>query len=186
MSTKSYIAAVLTSALLVLPATYDDVIADSQSEVGNLLTVTEVQEVKPASAYERLSHQQRVWMGALEWCESRGKKEAVNPNDVDNTPSYYSFQFKPSTFKEFGEKYEVLSKGLTTKEVMEKMKDHSLQQEIVAKMITDKKVNLRNQFPACTRSLGLPDRTPSDQEMAYRTSKEVKVTDTSLAQAAQN
>lgn len=167
MSTKTYIATVVASALLVLQAAYSNAIADSLADDSDNLTVTKSIEAIPVSAYDRLTHQQKIWVGALEWCESRGNKQAINPNDVDNTPSYYSFQFKPTTFKEFGEKYGVIEKGMSLAAAMEKMKDHVLQREIVARMITDKKVNMRRQFPACTKSLGLPDRAPSDQELAY-------------------
>jgi hypothetical protein len=110
------------------------------------------------SAYDALTHQQRVWINALEWCESKGDHGAINPNDVDNTPSYYSFQFKPSTFKYYGEKYSVIESGLSQSSINQKIKSHELQREIVANMLNDRTVNMRQQFPACVRSLGLPKR----------------------------
>ena len=95
-----------------------------------------------------LNHQQGVWLGALEWCESRGIKTAINPNDNDGTASYYSFQFKPSTFAHLAQKYAVQGK----------ISDYEAQKEIVKRMITDKSVNLAKQFPGCVKKLGLPPR----------------------------
>lgn len=93
-----------------------------------------------------LTHQQDVWLSALEWCESRGDNSAVNPEDSDGTPSYYAFQFKPSTFDYFSKKYGVNGK----------ISDYKAQRQIVAKMLLDEDVDLRRQFPACVKQLGLP------------------------------
>lgn len=103
------------------------------------------------------THQQEVWRYVLEWCESRGVQTAVNPNDRDNTPSYYSFQWKPSTFRYFGEKYGLIEKGLTSEEIMEKMKDYGLQVLILNEMIGEReKINWTQQFPDCVRKYGPP------------------------------
>ncbi len=95
-----------------------------------------------------LSHQQEIWLAALEFCESRGVKTAINPHDLDGTPSYYSFQFKPSTFELYARIYGV--KG--------KISEYESQKEIVSNMIVDKTVNFKQQFPDCTRRLGRPPR----------------------------
>ena len=156
MKFKKYLAAGVILTLSVLLVGNDGVIADVQPEVTPIINTVQTVEKQPVSAYDSLSHQQKVWLGALEWCESKGIPASVNPNDVDNTPSYYSFQFKPSTFKYYGEKYNVISTGISDKLLSEKLKDHSLQREIVANMLNDNSVNMRKQFPACVRSLGLP------------------------------
>lgn len=156
MKFKKYFAAGVILTLSVLLIGNDGVIADVQPEVTQLINPAQTVEKTPVSAYDSLSHQQQVWLGALEWCESKGTPSMINPNDVDNTPSYYSFQFKPSTFKYYGEKYGVINEGLSDKVLSEKLKDHFLQREIVSNMINDKSVNMRKQFPACVRSLGLP------------------------------
>ena len=162
MNLKKIIAASFFVTLLALFLDNDGVIADVQPEVINRSNPAQVVEEKPVSAYDSLNHQQQVWINALEWCESKGKYDAINPNDVDNTPSYYSFQFKPSTFKYYGEKYEVIDTGLSDKQISEKIKSHFLQREIVANMLNDKSVNMQKQFPACVRSLGLPKRYLKD------------------------
>lgn len=106
-----------------------------------------------------LSHQQDVWRSVLEWCESRGNHEAINAVDLDGTPSYYSFQFKPGTFRGYGEQYGVIKKGLTQTELMEALKSYELQKKIVGYMILDPKINWHQQFPACVRMHGLPPRS---------------------------
>lgn len=156
MKLKKIFAASVILTLSVLLLGNDGVIADVQPEVTQIINPVQSVEKAPVSAYDSLSHQQQVWLGALEWCESKGTPSMVNPNDVDNTPSYYSFQFKPSTFRYYGEKYNVIDAGLSSQALNEKLKDHSTQREIVANMLNDKSVNMRKQFPACVRTLGLP------------------------------
>ena len=105
---------------------------------------------------DTVSHAKSIYISSLEWCESRGKYTAINPNDRDNTPSYYSFQWKPGTFKWLGEKYGLIDKGLSDKQVMKVMKDYDIQRKIVERMITDKDIKMKGQFPDCVRKLGLP------------------------------
>ena len=105
---------------------------------------------------DKITHQQEVWLHALEWCESRGLKTAINPKDLDGTPSYYSFQFKPSTFKQFGIKYGLFSKKISDAEVKAKLDDYALQKKIVATMINDARVIWTREFPVCVRKLGRP------------------------------
>lgn len=106
-----------------------------------------------------LTHQQEVWRSALEWCESNGVKNAINSEDKDGTPSYYSWQFKPSTFQALGIKYGVLPKTTTAKEISELIKDYQLQRDIVGYMILDKSTRWGQQFPHCTKhKIGNPPR----------------------------
>ena len=95
-----------------------------------------------------LSYAQKAWLGSLEWCESRGQPDAVNPEDSDGTPSYGILQFKPSTFDEFAKRYGIA----TTTGYM----DPEVQEEIVTQMILRGDVNWSRQFPACTKKLGYP------------------------------
>ena len=114
------------------------------------------EQLKVAVQEPIVSHRQATWISALEWCESNGNPEAVNLKDKDGTPSYYSFQFKPETFRYYGEMYSVIEKKLTNEKIMELMKSNEIQREIVEHMVLDKAVNFRQQFPACTKKLGLP------------------------------
>lgn len=107
------------------------------------------------------THAQNVWLHALEWCESRGKQSAVNPEDRDGTPSYYSFQFKPSTFKAYALRYELLepSELDTAEELMAQMSVYENQKAIVTEMLNDPKVRWNNEFPDCTmRKVGMPPK----------------------------
>lgn len=114
-------------------------------------------EAASVEAAEPLSHAQETWLSALEWCESRGKPSAINPMDSDGTPSYYSFQFKPGTFRWLGEKYEVISKGQSDIALMSLMKKTELQRQIVSRMIKDKDIDMSDQFPDCVlNKIGFP------------------------------
>jgi hypothetical protein len=103
-----------------------------------------------------LTAEQRAWLGALEWCESKGDNEAVNWKDKDGTPSYYSFQFKPSTFKAYAEKYGLIKEGMTGQEIMEAMKIHMITSAVVANMILDPAIDWDREFPGCVKKLGWP------------------------------
>jgi hypothetical protein len=105
-----------------------------------------------------LNHEQEVWLHALEWCESGGRVTEINKKDVDGTPSYFSFQFKPSTFKAFGIKYGLFGNSIGDIEIKNKLADYNLQKKIVSFMINDTQVNWRREFPDCTRRLGFPPR----------------------------
>lgn len=107
-----------------------------------------------------LDHKLETWLSALEWCESQGVGTAVNEVDLDGTPSYFWYQFKPGTFVAFGKQYGLLASSTTAASVLEKeMKDYELTREIVRRMARDPQVNLRKQFPDCiNRKIGLPPR----------------------------
>lgn len=105
-----------------------------------------------------LIHRQEVWISSLEWCESRGKNSALNKKDLDGTPSYSNFQWKPSTLLNFGKKYDFITTDKTIKDVPELLKDYELQRSIVRKMINDPQVKLKGQFPGCVKKLGLPPK----------------------------
>lgn len=104
-----------------------------------------------------LPHRQEAWVHALEWCESRAKNEAINPEDKDGTPSYYNWQFKPETFRALAEKYGIIEKGLDNSRIMELLKDYELQHKTINAMVTDgKNQNWEQLFPACVARLGRP------------------------------
>lgn len=100
----------------------------------------------------QVTHAQAVWISALEWCESRGRPTAVNAKDRDGTPSYYSFQFKPSTFQAMKIRYGIEG-------VIESQED---QQKILEAMVLDTKITNNewrySLFPGCVAKLGLPPR----------------------------
>lgn len=113
---------------------------------------------KAEQIQSKLTHKQEVWLYALEWCESRGDLTAINPKDKDGTPSYYSFQFKPSTLKYYGQMYGLIEEEISNKVLMEKLKSYELQKSIVTEMILDPGIKWRQQFPDCVKKLGLPPK----------------------------
>jgi len=131
-------------------------------------TILMKKQVEPlkTETIDPLTHEQRVWLGALEWCESRGKTGAVKPKDRDNTPSYYSFQFKPGTFVQYGEKYGLIQPELKEGEIMELMKNYTITYKIMERMVLDTDITnkqWRNQlFPECVAKLGTPPRLSTE------------------------
>ena len=106
----------------------------------------EEEEPIPIEEPPQLTHQQKVWMHALEWCESRGIPEAVNEEDLDGTPSYGAFQFKPSTLDYFSEKYNVATTSLM---------DYESQRSVLEQMILHRdEIDWYQQFPWCVKKLG--------------------------------
>lgn len=125
-------------------------VAEKKTEPEAVATTT------PEIVVPRFTHRQLTWISALEWCESKADNTAVNWYDKDGTPSYYAFQFKPSTFRWRGETYGVIPKGKTDAEIMELLKEYSLQRAIVEFMVEDPSVRWESEFPGCIRQLGRP------------------------------
>lgn len=114
------------------------------------LVANSVQKVQETPPEPQLTHAQEVWMGALEWCESRGKIGAINPKDRDNTPSYGAFQFKPSTLTGYAKLYGV---ALASTTVMAYEDQHA----VLTQMILHRtEIDWSQQFPACSKALGRP------------------------------
>lgn len=90
--------------------------------------------------------EQSEWIDLLERCESSGDPKAVNPKDLDGTPSYGSFQFKPGTFRMYKARYGTEGN----------MMDRTAQREIVVRMLGDKRVRWGTEFPDCVSKIGLP------------------------------
>lgn len=93
-----------------------------------------------------LSPAQVIWLAKLMQCESGIKANAVNPNDLDNTPSYGILQFKPSTYEP-----EAAKLGLS-----DDYMDPNGQVTIVSNWIIKGGIDWTRQFPACVKKLGLP------------------------------
>lgn len=106
------------------------------------------------------THRQMVWIYALEFCESSGNNNAVNPKDRDGTPSYYAFQWKPDTFIYYASKrYKIIRDDLEFADYMNLMSDYDLQLEIIKRMVGERdKIKWLNEFPVCVKKLGLPPK----------------------------
>lgn len=143
---------------LILLALATLVIA-SQLVGAKITRVTYVAHVEAAVApepqmSEALKHRREVWVSALEWCESSGRRGAINENDLDGTPSYGAFQFKPGTFSHYVNKYGIEVKR--DKEDLYTFMNYNAQKEIVNKMIDDPKVRWESEFPWCIKKIGRP------------------------------
>ncbi len=115
--TKQKKKAVITIIALVVAL----VIGVATSKTTSTVEPTETEQtqeiVKPTAYQIELQHRRETWISALEWCESRGKNSALNPEDRDGTPSYSNFQWKPSTLLGFGKRYGLIATSTTLAEV---------------------------------------------------------------------
>lgn len=93
-----------------------------------------------------LDPEREEWLRKLEMCESSGNPNAVNPEDLDGTPSYGLLQFKPSTFEFFSKAYGIEGE----------LMDPEAQRQIVRRMMDDPSVRWERQFPWCIKKIGLP------------------------------
>lgn len=93
------------------------------------------------------------WIDMLSMCESGGKWDALNPMDLDGTPSKGKFQFKDQTFNYFSDKYDIATTSIWNGDE---------QELILREMIKDEEVDLSHQFPDCVRKLGLPESVVSE------------------------
>lgn len=105
---------------------------------------------EPKVETKKLTHRQEVWISVLEWCESRGYPDAVNPMDSDGKPSFGGFQFREATLNYFAEKY-----GVATTTLM----DYDTQRAVVEQMVLHRdEIRWETQFPACVRKYGAPPK----------------------------
>lgn len=113
----------------------------------------ETAEVVTPSPEEIALHERReAWLKDLEMCESSGIPTAVNPNDLDGTPSYGAFQFKPSTFDAYVKKYGIaVPPG-------ENFMHRETQIAIIWRMMDDPAVRWHREFPDCVEKYGPPPR----------------------------
>lgn len=88
----------------------------------------------------------------LENCESNHIAWAVNPKDRDGTPSYGAYQFKPSTLLYYAKKYGY-NINPEPQEIINLAFDRKFVSEIVIKMFQDKSVNLKREFPVCSKKI---------------------------------
>lgn len=120
-----------------------------------------VTEQKPKPTLEQLDleHRQETWISALEWCESRGRNDALNKVDRDGTPSYSNFQWKPGTLLYYGKMYKYIATTTSITSIPELLKDYELQRNVVRSMVKDPGINWYQQFPDCVKlKVGLPPR----------------------------
>lgn len=96
----------------------------------------------------KLSPAQMIWLAKLMNCESGLKAGAINPNDLDNTPSYGLLQFKPSTFAAAARELGLAS----TTDFMNPLSQVAIVEHWVLKGGTD----WAHQFPDCTARYGPP------------------------------
>jgi hypothetical protein len=93
-----------------------------------------------------LQQKREDWLAKLEMCESSGNPKAVNPRDLDGTPSYGLLQFKPSTFEMYSKRYSIEGE----------LMDPEAQRALVRAMMDDERVRWHREFPACVERLGRP------------------------------
>lgn len=92
---------------------------------------------------EEPTHKQSLYLAMLEWCESGGNPNALNPQD-GGSRSVGSFQFKDKTFSLYSQKYAL---GYTKEDIY----DHDKQKALVHLMLKD---GLEDQWKNCHTKIG--------------------------------
>lgn len=106
----------------------------------------EVPHEEPKPKVQLLNEAGERWLGRMIQCESTGSPIAVNPKDLDGTPSYGLLQFKPSTFAMYAARYDIEGE----------LMDPEAQKAIVRRMASDPRVRWEREFPDCVARLGRP------------------------------
>lgn len=90
-------------------------------------------------------------------CESGGNQHALNPVDLDGTPSNGLFQFKRSTWKFYIKKYNLFGwQNFNEADWENTLWVGDLQRIVVERMFVDPDVRLRSrEFPDCAKRIGL-------------------------------
>jgi len=144
---KAIIALILVAGIILTPGieSGEDHMPQTTATTTDPIVQEEIATPK-AQAMETISRDREEWLERLILCESSGNPEAVNPVDLDGTPSYGLLQFKPSTFEMFSKAYDIEGE----------LMDPEAQKAIVRRMMDDPSVRWENQFPWCVRKLGRP------------------------------
>lgn len=83
-----------------------------------------------------LSKNQRVWIGALEYCESRGRSD-IKILDSNDRYSYGILQFQMDTFLRYGKKYGIIATSTTELEAEKMIYDPDLQEKVAHRILLD-------------------------------------------------
>lgn len=91
-----------------------------------------------------------MWKFGLEWCESNGNPNAINPKDRDGTRSLGAYQFKPETLISYAQKYHI--------KISDDILDYDSQSAVIDQMILHRdEINWAHEFPVCAgQKLGSP------------------------------
>lgn len=146
-----HILAVILGTALVLTVALYPTSAESIRAPESDVAVAHAEAEEP-----KLSEAQEAWLHDLEMCESSGNPDAVNPKDLDGTPSHGAYQFKPSTFWHYATKYDVVDRDSVVDE-HDALMDRELQRAIVVQMVLHRdEIPWHREFPACVRKYGVP------------------------------
>lgn len=118
-----------------------------QAEISKLAEVKTVYAQEEKLLTTAIIDPHRAWKDKLRKCESGGNDEALNPKDTNNKRSVGRYQFQDATFEWLSKKYNIKTTDIWNGDEQELLLD---------RMIKDKEINLRNQFPLCVKKIGLP------------------------------
>lgn len=119
---------------------------DAIKQLQSLLLEPTVTTQAESPVYIPYAHQN--FLNHLIDCESSGHEHAINPLDLDGTPSFGILQFKPGTLYAYIQKYKVLP-DIERGEIMNVIFDGELQIKVAKLMIDDPQVHLWHEFPDC-------------------------------------
>ncbi len=138
--------------------------ASKTSTAGMTLAVVAKLPMEPLHARAEAVAALEKWLKAMARCESTNNPLAVNEVDLDGTPSYGLYQFKTGTFRHYVQKYNLFGwQDWAPAEWRKAIWNGEYQEMLVRQMVRDDDVDLRHEFPGCTRKLGLP---PQGQPLA--------------------
>jgi len=115
-------------------------------------TIDEPAHFEPTHATART----RAILTDLIPCESGGDPEALNPLDLDGTPSHGILQFKPTTLYQFAREFDILT-DIEPDEIYNVLYDPDIQIATATKMIEKYGDNIafwKQQWPDCSKKYG--------------------------------
>lgn len=147
-------------------------LAEGLSTTTHRIPMRKIPQIKKKFLLPYATTTRDLWVNKMIICESGGDTGAINPKDLDGTPSYGTLQFKPATFWMYSDRYGIVKRLWGEEEGQEyplfKLSDGSVgtkyeammdpvyQVRIIRGMMNDDKVKWRNEFPDCIRKHGLP------------------------------
>lgn len=119
----------------------------------------EPQIIQTETFLPAITKEQDLWLAKLRNCESGDNPLAINKVDKNGRSSKGLYQFQNKTWRSYIEKYDLWNwQEWEEADFENAIWDGWYQEVVIRKMLNDKEVIFKQEFPDCVKRLGLPPK----------------------------
>lgn len=119
----------------------------------------EPQIIQSETFLPAITKEQEFWLAKLRNCESGNNSLALNKVDKNGRSSKSLYQFQDKTWRHYIQKYDLWNwREWDNADYENAIWDGWYQEMVIRKMLNDKNVNFKTEFPTCIKRLGLPPK----------------------------